>query len=147
MSKKMKSLCGLMIAVIAGGAILSAKAAEVRVGLSARETYVGAPVTLRIQVANATKAEPPVVPTIDGVDVKAMGSPARSTQITTMNGRTTTSTTQTFAYQLTPQHAGTFQIPPVTIHADGEDHHTRAVEFVASKSETGDLMFIEIAGK
>jgi hypothetical protein len=147
MKLKMKSLCVLMVAVAAGGAAVAANAADVRVGLSARETYVGLPVTLRIQIANATKAEPPVVPSIDGVDVKPMGAPSRSTQITSINGQTTTTTTQTFAFELTPQHAGTFQIPSVTINADGEAHHTRAVEFVASKSETGDLLFVEIAGK
>jgi tetratricopeptide (TPR) repeat protein len=147
MNIKMKLLCGLMMAVVASGAGVAANAADVRVGLSTRETYVGLPVTLRIQVANATKAEPPVVPNIDGVNVKALGAPSHSTQITSINGRTTTSTTQTFAYELTPQRAGTFQIPPVTINADGEAHHTRAIEFVASKSETGDLMFVEIAGK
>lgn len=143
----MKSLCSLIMAAIASGAALSANAAEVRVGLSTRETYVGSPVTLRIQVANATKAEPPVVPSIDGVDIKPLGAPTHSTQITTINGRTTTSTTQTFGYELTPQRAGTFQIPPVTINADGDIQHTRVIEFVASKSETGDLMFVEVAGK
>src|SRR5258707_5846976 len=147
MNNAMKLLRSLMVAAIASGAALSASAADVRVGLSARETYVGSPVTLRIQVANATKAEPPIVPSIDGVDIKPLGAPSHSTQITTINGRTTTSTTQTFAYELTPQRVGTFQIPPVTINADGITEHTRAIDFVASKSETGDLMFVEIAGK
>src|SRR3954469_24262271 len=105
MKIKMKSLCGLMVAVVAGGASLAANAADVRVGLSTRETYVGLPVTLRILVFDA-QAEAPVVPSIDGVDIKSPGAPAQSTQITTINGRTTTSTT--FAYELTPQHAGTF---------------------------------------
>lgn len=142
----MKLLGSLMVAAVASGAG-AVNAAEVRAALSARETYVGLPVTLRIHVSNATKAEPPVVPSIDGIAIKALGAPSRSTQITTINGRTTTSTTQTFAYELTPQHAGTFEIPPVSINADGINQQTRAVKFVASKSETGDLMFVEIAGK
>ncbi len=137
----------LMTMAIASGAAFSSSAAEVRVGLSARETYVGLPITLRIQVANATKAELPTVPSVDGLDVKSLGTPAHSTQITTINGHTTTSTTQTFAYELTPQRAGKFQIPPITVNADGATQQTRAIEFVASKSETGDLMFVEIAGK
>ena len=112
-----KSLCSLLMAAIAGGATLSLNAADVHVGLSTRETYVGLPVTLRIQVANAANAEPPVVPSIDGVEIKALGAPLRSTQITSINGRTTTSKTQIFAYELTPQRAGTFQIPPVTVNA------------------------------
>ncbi len=143
----MKLLSGLLIVAIAGGAALAASAADVRTGLSTRETYVGQPVTLRIQVSNATKAEPPNIPDVDGLTIKPLGTPSRSTQITTINGRTTTSTTQTFAYELTPQRDGKFQIPPVTINVDGDSQRTRAIEFVASKSETGDLMFVEIAGK
>src|SRR3954451_1906874 len=147
MNKKMKSMCGLVIAAIASGASLSVNAAEVRVGLSTRETYVGLPVTLRIQVSDGGKAEAPVVPNIDGGDVKSLGPPSQSTQITSINGRTTTSTAKTFAYELTPQHAGTFRIPSIPVNVDGATQHTRPIEFVASKSETGDLMFVEIAGK
>jgi hypothetical protein len=70
MNKKMKSMCGLVIAAIASGAALAANAADVRVGLSTRETYVGLPVTLRIQVSDAAKAEAPVVRSIDGVEFR-----------------------------------------------------------------------------
>src|ERR1043165_5275929 len=91
---------GLLLMAIAGGAAFSSSAADVRVGLSRQETYVGLRFTLQIQVANASKAEPPVVPSIDGVEIKSLGSPSRSTQIFTINGRTTTSTTQTFAFEL-----------------------------------------------
>ncbi len=147
MNKFMKSLCGVVLTTLLSGASVAASAAEVRVGLSARETYVGQPVMLRVQVANATKAEAPKVPEVDGVSIRSMGSPSRSTQVTVINGKTTTTTTQTFAYELTPQRAGTFLIPPLTIDADGKSQQTRAIEFVASKSETGDLLFVEIAGK
>src|SRR5262249_18507562 len=50
-------------------------------------------------------------------------------------------------YELTPQRAGSFQIPPIEVNADGVTQRTRAVEFVASKTETGDLLFVEIVGK
>jgi tetratricopeptide (TPR) repeat protein len=142
-----KLLGGLLMVVIAGGAAVRLSAAEVRVGLSTRETYVGLPVTLRVQVANATKTEPPILPNIDGLAIKSLGTPSHSTQITTINGRTTTTTTQSFAFELTPQRAGTFQIPAFTVNVDGRQHQTRAIEFVASTSETGDLMFVEITGK
>ncbi len=88
-----------------------------------------------------------MIPSIDGLDVKSLGTPSRSTRITTINGHTTTSTTQTFAFELTPQRSGTFQVPAISVSADGVSQHTRPVEFVASKSETGDLLFVEIAGK
>ncbi len=116
-------------------------------GLSARETYVGLPITLQIQVRNASDRNPPTIPSVDGVEIKSLGAPSRSTQITTINGQTTTSTSMTYAYALTPQRAGSFRIPPITVQADGRQQHTRALEFVASKSETGDLIFVEIAGK
>ena len=34
----------------------------------------------------------------------------------------------------------------ITVKADGAEQQTQAFEFVASKSETGDLMFVEVAG-
>jgi tetratricopeptide (TPR) repeat protein len=147
MSRHLSSIVAFLATAYAIGAVQILSAAEVRVGLSVRETYVRLPVTLRIQVANATKVDPPTLPTIDGLAIKSLGNPSRSTQITTINGHTTTSTTLVFAFELTPQRTGTFQIPAVTINADGVAEHTRPVEIVASKSETGDLMFVEIAGK
>jgi tetratricopeptide (TPR) repeat protein len=139
--------CLLLVIAIAGGAVSLANAAEVGIGLSTRETYVGLPVTLRIQIADATKVTPPRVPEIDGITVKSLGAPSRSTAISMVNGTTTTSTTLTFAYELTPQRAGSFQIPPIEVNADGAALQTRAAAFVASKSETGDLLFVEIVGK
>ena len=143
----MKTLFGVVLTTLLSGASLAASAAEVLVALSSRETYVGQPVVLRVQVANATKAEAPTVPEVDGVSIRPLGSPSRSTQVTVINGKTTTTTTQTFAYELTPQRAGSFQLPSFTIDADGQSQRTRPVDFVASKSETGDLLFVEIAGK
>ncbi|HEX4415528.1 MAG TPA: BatD family protein [Lacipirellulaceae bacterium] len=137
----------ILAIAFAAAAAQEAQAATVRVGLSTRETFVGAPVTLSIQVASAKNVTPPTLPAVDGLTIKSLGEPSRSTQIMSVNGHTTTTTTQVFAFEVTPQRGGTFQIPAITIHADGIDKQTRPLEFVASKSETGDLMFVEIAGK
>jgi hypothetical protein len=147
MKSLIKASCLLLVAAVGSGAASPVNAAEVGIALSTRETYVGLPVTLRIQVADANKVVPPRVPEIDGVTVKSLGAPSRSTAISMVNGSTTTSTTMTFAYELTPQRAGSFQIPPIEVNADGAALQTRAVAFVASKSETGDLLFVEIVGK
>ncbi|QDU89709.1 hypothetical protein Pla175_31040 [Pirellulimonas nuda] len=136
----------LLSALVVSGA-LGASAAEVRVGVSTRDTYVGMPVVVQVQVSNASDVEPPVVPRVDGVEVRAAGAPARNTQITTINGRMTKSTSLTYAYELTPQRAGAFRVPPISVVADGTRLETRPIEFVASKSETGDLLFVEVAGK
>lgn len=140
------SACVLAL-VTALGATSQVRAAEVRADISTREAYVGMPVVLRVQIANATDFDPPTVPEIPGIRVQAVGEPARSTQITTINGNTTTRTSVTYSFALTPTRAGTFQIPPIAIRADGQTLTTRPFEFVASKSETGDLLFVEIAGK
>src|SRR4051812_1721677 len=123
------------------------RAAEVRVGLSARESYVSVPVTLQVRVSNAEDSKPPQVPDVDGLQIRPIGTPARSTQITTINGRTTTNTSLTYNFEVTPQRAGTFRIPPITVHADGTDQQTPVLELVATKSETGDVLFVEVAGK
>src|SRR3954447_6326216 len=123
------------------------RAAEVRVGLSARESYVGVPLTLQVRVSNAEDSKPPQVPDVDGLQIRAIGMPGRSTQITTINGRTTTNTSLTYNFEVTPQRAGTFRIPPITVHADGTDQQTPVLDLVATKSETGDVLFVEVAGK
>ena len=142
----------LLLAALTSGIASEASAAEVRAGISTRETYVGLPVIFQIQVSNATKFTPPTVPGIDGPEVdglavKSLGTPSRSTQITSINGNTTTRSTVTYSYEITPQRPGSFRIPPITVQADGREEQTQAIEFVASKSETGDLLFVEIAGK
>lgn len=136
-----------LLLCLATGAATPLAAAEVRAGLSSQETYVGLPVTLQIQVSNAQSPQPPVIPTVDGLEIKSVGTPARSTQISSINGHTTTRSTLTFAFEVTPQRTGSFRIPPITVSADGSSVETRAMSLVASKSETGDLLIVEIAGQ
>lgn len=138
---------GLLLAAFFGGGALRASAADVRVGVSTKDTYVGMPVLVQIQVSNASSVEPPVMPEVDGLDIRSRGTPSRSTRITTINGRTTKNTSLTYVYEVVPQRAGNFHIPPITVTADGTQQKTRAIDFVASKSETGDLMFVEMVGK
>lgn len=138
---------GLLLATLLGGAALHASAADVRIAVSARETYVGMPVVLQIQISNASQIEPPVIPPVDGLEIRSRGTPSRSTRITTINGKTTKTTSETYLYEIVPQREGSFSIPPISVQADGTRQPTKAIKFVASKSETGDLMFVEVAGK
>src|SRR3954471_22259098 len=131
---------GLLVAAISFGGAQATLAADVSVRLSSQETYVGLPVTLQIQVTNATKIDPPQIPTVDGLDFKSRGIPSRSTQFTSINGVTSTTVTQTYVYEVTPQRIGSFEIPEITVAVNGGTQHTRKLSLVASKSETGDLM-------
>src|SRR5436853_7760821 len=128
----MSKLNQLFVALAIGAMSLVASAttcaADVHVGLSARECYVGVPVTLQVRVNNAADVKPPEVPNVDGLEIRAVGTPARSTQITTINGRTTTNTSLTYSFEVTPQRAGSFRIPPIAVHVDGADQQTPAIE-------------------
>ena len=137
-----------LITSIALGTLLAAavSAAEVQAVLSSREAYVGSPVTLQLSISNASDYEPPTLPTMDGCDIRPIGSPSQSSQITIINGRRTASHSVTMHYQITPRREGTFTIPPLVVNVDGKSVMTKAQRFVATKSETGDLLFVDIEG-
>ena len=136
------------ITTIALTALLStaASAANVDVRISTREAYVGSPVTLQLAISDAAGYDPPSLPTIDGCDVRSAGSPSQSSRITIINGRRTESRSVTMQYLITPRRAGTFTIPAMTFKVDGKTVTTEPLRFVATKSETGDLLFVEIEG-
>ena len=126
--------------------VKAASAQSVQAQISTREAYIGMPVVLQVAIRNASDYEQPVIPEIDGCEVRSAGSPSRSSRISIINGRRSESSSVTMRYLITPQRAGTFEIPALTVKVDGRDQKTPAFKFVATKSETGDLMFVEIEG-
>ena len=123
-----------------------ASAADVDARLSSREAFVGSPVVLQLTISDATDYEAPSVPSIDGCDVRLVGSPSQSSQITIINGRRSESRSVTMQYLITPRREGTFTIPAMSLKVDGNTVTTNSQRIVATKSETGDLMFVEIEG-
>ena len=121
-------------------------AQNVDVRVSTKEAYVGMPVVLQLAIQNATDYEEPTLPEIDGCDVRPAGSPSQSSQITIINGRRSESRSVTMQYLITPRREGKFEIPSLTVNVDGRNQKTQPVRFVATKSETGDLLFVEIEG-
>ena len=122
-------------------------AAEVAIGVSSQESYVGVPIELQVQVRNASTHRPPVIEDVDGLTIQLRGRPSQSTQLSIVNGRRSERSTLTYSYDVTPVREGEFTIPPIKVSADGIATVTKAVKIVATKSETGDLMFVEIIGK
>ena len=125
----------------------TASAQQVAAQISSREAYVGSPIVMQLQIKNAKSYTLPEGFEIDGCDVKAAGSPQQSSQITIINGRRSDSRSVTMHYQVTPRRVGTFEIPKLEIEVDGKTKTTQTIRFVATKSETGDLLFVEIEGK
>jgi hypothetical protein len=135
-----------LLAFMALGAS-SADAAQVRATLSSREAYIGVPVTLHVEIDNARSHEPPAVPDTAGADVTSAGAPRRSSQTTIINGKVDERSSLTYVWQITPRHEGTFTIPPLQVKVDGRSETTLPQPFVATKSETGDLLFVEVSGQ
>ncbi|MEK6247250.1 MAG: BatD family protein, partial [Planctomycetales bacterium] len=125
----------------------AARAAEVEASLSARQAYVGVPLTLHVSIVNASQQAQPEIPEIPGADVQSAGIPSRSSQTTIINGQRTNRTSITYAWQITPRRAGSFRIPALNVSVDGRSHSTRPLSFIAEKSETGDLLFVEVDGQ
>ena len=131
------TLCGLSNSAIA---------ADVDARLSTKEGWVGMPVVLQISIINAADYEQPTIPDIAGCDIRSAGAPSQSSQITIINGRQTQKRSVVMQYLITPRREGTFEIPAITLKVDGRNVSTDKLRFVASKSQTGNLLFVEIDG-
>ncbi len=126
---------------------LLASAADVDLRLSSREAYVGAPIVLQLDIVNAESYQPPTLPQIDGLQIRSVGAPSQSSQITIINGRRSERRSISLQYEITPNRAGTYELPPLTLDVDGKRIETESITFVATKSDTGDLLFVEVEGK
>jgi hypothetical protein len=122
-----------------------ARAAEVSASVSSREVFVDLPFTLQVAIENARDREEPQLPQLIGVNV--LGDPSESSSSFTqiINGRMTQRETVTLSYRLVATRAGPFTIGPITVVADGATFRTVPIKMVATTSETGDLLFLEVA--
>jgi len=119
---------------------------DVDVRLSSREAWVGTPVVLQLAISNAADYEQPAIPEIDGCDIRSAGVPSQSSQTTIINGRRSQSRSVVMQYLITPRLEGAFEIPPFSFNVDGRSVTTEMLRFVATKSETGNLLFVEVEG-
>ena len=122
-------------------------AQQVSTQISSRDAWVGAPIVLQIQIANAKDYTLPDLFEVDGCDVQAAGTPSQSSRITIINGRRSESRSVTIQYLITAQREGEFETPKLEVVVDGKTKAIKPISFVAKTSETGDLLFVEVAGK
>ena len=122
-------------------------AGTVETGLSADHAYVGMPISLYVRISNASNHSQPAIPDVQGLQVASAGVPSRSSQTTIINGRRTDRTSVTYAWNVTPRKPGVYVIPPLELEVDGRIQRTQSLQFSASKSETGDLLSVQIDGK
>jgi hypothetical protein len=100
---------------------------QLQATVSENKIFIGEQFNLRVEVSGSSMRDVslPVVPDIDGIGLLSQ-TPSRSSSISIVNGRTTTSTT--YSYALIARETGFFTIPPVTIEIDGEQYRTESIE-------------------
>ncbi len=124
-----------------------AVAADVDADVSTRETIVGLPVILTIQITNSVEHTPPEFPEVDGLEIESAGPPSRSRRTSIINNRRTDQSIVVYSFRVTPLREGTFTIPPIPVTADDVTRLTKVVRIIATKGETDDLLFVEVDGK
>ena len=122
----------------------SALAAEVEFRLSAREAWVGAAITLEIEVANASSIEPPLLPEVQGATLRLLPGERSSSFTQIVNGRVTKRESRVYTVEIRPTREGEIEIPPIEVRADGESFSSRAATITARKSVTGDLLLAQV---
>jgi hypothetical protein len=134
-----------LFAIMLSPAIASAQ--DVTARISSREAWVGSPIVLQLQIRDAENYSPPNDFEIEGCDVRSAGSPSQSSQITIINGRRSESRSVTMQYLITPRREGKFQIPALEVEVNRQTKNTSPISFVATTSETGDLLYVEVEGE
>jgi hypothetical protein len=89
-------------------------AAEVSAQLQPEQIYLGTQALLVVQVVNAPESQWPVVDAVPGLRIERYGAPSLIQDLFSGNTR------RDYQFVVTPEKAGTFQIPAVTIQADGK---------------------------
>lgn len=100
---------------------------QLQATVSENKIFIGEQFNLHVEVSGTSMRDVslPQLPDIDGIGILS-STPSRSSSISIINGRTTTSTTYT--YGLIARNTGFFTIPPVTIQIDGEEYKTEPIE-------------------
>lgn len=121
-----------------GNLTLAQQDFQLQATVSENKIFIGEQFNLRVEVSGSSMRDVslPVVPNIDGIGLLSQ-TPSRSSSISIVNGRTTTSTT--YSYALIARETGFFTIPPVTIEIDGEQYRTEPIEVeVIEKGQLSD---------
>lgn len=119
---------GLLFLLIPfGKKVVAQQDFELQATVSENKIFIGEQFNLLIEVSGSSMRDVslPQLPPVDGIGILS-STPSRSSSISIVNGRTTTSTTYSFG--LIARETGVFTIPPVTIEIDGEEYQTDSIE-------------------
>jgi len=137
-----RRLFGLIAVLIITAPALARGDVDFRFGR--REAWVGQSFPIQVEVINAADHDPPAPPSIDGATSEVLDGANTSTFTQIINGRRTTRSTTTYTIMVRPERAGVIEIPPIEVKVDGEVFRSEPWRIVATRSEVGDLMFVDI---
>ena len=122
-----------MLAAAAHAADVSVRAVLNRVAFS----VIGDPVQLQIKVTGARDIGTPPDVTVDGLDIRFLGK-SQSAVMRFENGSFTSERSTILNYQVVPGRNGSFNIPPITVEADGRSYHTEPIALTVQPSSATD---------
>lgn len=107
--------------------------------------YEGAPILVTIEVTDAGDVKPPVAPEIAGATVRVIER-GRQSMTELRNGRVRNSSTVTYAVEITPERAGSIDIPALSVEVDGKEIRSKPQRVQVLKSDAGNLLSAEVIG-
>ena len=128
------------------GTTSTAIAAEASMQVPRRQGYVGASLPIKIIIADAQRDSDPSMPPVAGLSIDRLATPSVSTQVSSINGVTTTRRTVEWTFLVSAGEPGTYTIPEFTIEADGTQFRTAPIELTFVASEAEDLLRVEVSG-
>ncbi len=123
--------------------------AEVSAHVSPRQVFAGVPFTLNVSISGYSAGfELPVLPEVGGLQLLSSEPNRQESTMTRIIGAQVTNIRSVeLGYSFVAEREGTFTIPALTVVADGGKHATRPITFTVDRSETGDLLELELSSE
>lgn|GEM_PF-1601528 len=138
-------LSHLLLTLACGLLAPAAVAAQVRLGASSSNAWVGLPVTVTLEIENAANHDAPQLPDVTNAEVQSRGQVSNSTRLSIINGRRSQTQTVTYAWNLTPSAAGPVTVPAFRVRVDGADREIPGLTLDARAPDVGDRVFVQVS--
>lgn len=135
---------GWLLSLIAVACATTAFGGDIALELATRRGSVGESIYGELRVENFEECEPPEAPRVEGLRIVFTGIPSDGMHFELANGRTTTRIKRTYSFEIIPQRAGRFEIPPFKIVVDGEAKATQAIAINVLPSDGQRLLWAEV---
>ena len=135
-------LLAVLFAILVSSTTLAQSTVEFKI--DRREAWVDQPFLLQVEVINAENHDPPVIGEVAGARIELLDQTNESSFTQIVNGRVTRRVTVSYTIVITPLEAGVLEIPKIEVVADGKTFSSKPWRIIATRSEVGDLMFVDV---